>query len=40
MMTSATKIAVLDDYLHFAEGAADWASLEGAEVDFFCEVLL
>lgn len=34
-----TRIAVLDDYLHFAESAADWASL-GAQVDFFHDTLL
>jgi phosphoglycerate dehydrogenase-like enzyme len=29
-----TRIAVLDDYLHFAEQAADWGSLQ-AQVEFF-----
>ncbi len=37
-----TRIAVLDDYLHFAAGAADWASVEarGGQVDFFHDTLL
>lgn len=39
-MAEATRIAVLDDYLHFAEGAADWNSLSGADIDFFHETLL
>ena len=29
------KIAVLDDYWHIAEDAADWTSLQGVSVDFF-----
>jgi phosphoglycerate dehydrogenase-like enzyme len=33
-----TRIAVLDDYLHFAQGAADWASLD-AEVEFFADTI-
>jgi hypothetical protein len=32
-------IAVLDDYLHLAQAAADWASLD-AEVTFFDDSLL
>lgn len=34
-----TKIAVLDDYWHVAEDAADWKSLPGAEVTFFHDTL-
>ena len=32
------KIAVLDDYLHLAEGAADWALLD-AEITFFDDMI-
>lgn len=39
-MANGVKIAVLDDYVHFAEGAADWGSLPGAQVDFFYDILL
>jgi phosphoglycerate dehydrogenase-like enzyme len=39
-MTEVTRVAVLDDYLHFAEGAADWSSLSGVQIDFFHETLL
>ncbi|MDA1297754.1 MAG: D-2-hydroxyacid dehydrogenase family protein [Chloroflexi bacterium] len=39
-MANGVKIAVLDDYVHFAEGAADWASLPGAQIDFFYDTLL
>ena len=39
-MADTTQVAVLDDYLHFAEGAADWGSLVGAKVDIFHETLL
>ncbi len=41
-MPEQTKIAVLDDYWHFAEDAADWASLQAhdAHVDFFYDTLL
>ncbi len=39
-MGSNVKIAVLDDYLHFANSAADWVSLGGAEIDFFHDTLL
>jgi len=34
------RIAVLDDYWRIAEGAADWASLEGVEFDFFHDTLI
>ena len=34
------KIAVLDDYWHIAEDAADWMSLQGASVDFFHDTLI
>ncbi|MEE8363669.1 MAG: D-2-hydroxyacid dehydrogenase family protein [Dehalococcoidia bacterium] len=34
-----TRIAVLDDYLHIAEEAAGWASLPGAQVEFFHDTL-
>lgn len=39
-MTDTTRVAVLDDYLHFAEDAADWNSLAGATVEFFHDTLL
>ena len=32
------RVAVLDDYLHLAEGAVDWATL-GVEVDFFHDTI-
>ena len=34
------KIAVLDDYWHIAEDAADWKSLQGVNVDFFHDTLI
>jgi phosphoglycerate dehydrogenase-like enzyme len=35
------RIAVLDDYLHIAEKAADWASLpHGTAIDFFHDTLI
>ncbi len=34
------RIAVLDDYWHIAEDAADWASLDGVGVDFFHDTLI
>jgi phosphoglycerate dehydrogenase-like enzyme len=37
---SEIRIAVLDDYWHIAEDAADWASLDGASVDFFHDTLI
>lgn len=37
---SDVRIAVLDDYWHIAEGAANWASLDGARVDFFHDTLI
>ncbi len=37
---SEIRIAVLDDYWHIAEDAADWASLDGAAVDFFHDTLI
>ena len=39
-MADLTRIAVLDDYLHFAEEAADWGSLAGAQIDFFHDTVL
>jgi phosphoglycerate dehydrogenase-like enzyme len=39
-MAETTRIAVLDDYLHFAEGVADWGSLDGTTVEFFHDTLL
>ena len=35
-----TRVAVLDDYLHIAEKAADWASLPDTEVEFFSDTIL
>jgi phosphoglycerate dehydrogenase-like enzyme len=34
------RVAVLDDYWRIAEGAADWGSLEGVNVDFFHDTLV
>lgn len=34
------RIAVLDDYLHIAEQAADWASLPDTAVEFFHDTVL
>ena len=35
-----TRIAILDDYLHLAEGAADWASLPVESIDIFDNTIL
>ena len=35
-----TRVAVLDDYLHIAEEAADWTSLPDTTVEFFHDTLL
>lgn len=35
-----TRIAVLDDYLHIAQEAADWSSLPGTAVEFFHDTIL
>ncbi|MDP6666586.1 MAG: D-2-hydroxyacid dehydrogenase family protein [Dehalococcoidia bacterium] len=37
---SDVRIAVLDDYWHIAEGAADWSSLDGASFDFYHDTLI
>jgi len=34
------RIAILDDYLHLAEGAADWASLDVESIDIFDDTIL
>ena len=35
-----TRVAVLDDYLHIAEEAADWTSLPDTTVEFFHDTVL
>ena len=35
-----TRIAILDDYLHLVEGAADWASLPVESIDIFDNTIL
>ena len=35
-----TRIAILDDYLHLVEGAADWASLPVESIDIFDDTIL
>jgi len=35
-----TRIAILDDYLHLAEGAADWASLPVESIDIFDNTII
>ena len=35
-----TRIAILDDYLHLAEGSADWASLPVESIDIFDNTIL
>ena len=35
-----TRIAILDDYLHLAEGSADWASLPVESIDIFDDTIL
>ncbi|MFP6678828.1 MAG: D-2-hydroxyacid dehydrogenase family protein [Dehalococcoidia bacterium] len=39
-MSPMIRVAILDDYLHLAEGSADWASLPVDSIDIFDDTVL